>query len=108
MVAKYLHHCNLTKYPILLLMKITEFLRKSLSEANGVPSSKRLSTAFTMICFVPAVTYSLVYTTINNPQFAEIMVIAVLSCICGVLGISAYGKKFEAPKADAPIDQQSS
>ena len=76
-------------------MGIAGFIRNALSEANGSASSKRLLTAFMTIVLVPSSAYCLIYTTVNNPQYAETMMIAVLGSVCAALGVQAYGKKHE-------------
>ena len=82
-------------------MKFKEFVLKTLCEANGDPSSKRVTMAYMAVLFVPTICAISIYVAIKNPEFVGEIVIAMLASVCSIAGITAYGKKFE-PLAGLP------
>ena len=82
------------------MSKFTQFLQGALSEDNNHPSSTRLNVFISIISLVPAIMFTLVYTTIFYKDLVPSVLITVVSFVAAVLGIKAYAKTTEAKGND--------
>ena len=77
------------------------FIKKSLSEDNGNPSTTRLNTFYLFIQWVPVITFGFYHVLTHNPELVLAYLTIMTTGIFGILGLKVWQKGKEAPTPES-------
>jgi hypothetical protein len=74
------------------MKKLFEFIKQSLSENNGRPSSTRLNVFYSFVQWAPAITFGFIWCLIYHPELVLAYLAILTTGVFGILGLKVHQK----------------
>jgi hypothetical protein len=79
------------------ILEIFEFIKKSLSEDNGKPSSMRMMVFFSHFQWTLSITFGFIVVLFSYPAIIIEYLIVIAGLVAGLLGLKKWQKADEKP-----------